>query len=141
MRALGQIGTRRPVALLFVAGGVATIAGACAGDDDDSGGTLPPIVTTTTTTTVVVTTTGMQRFYEIRRGDTLGNIARAYNVTVQSIVDLNGLENPDDIQAGQVIEIPSGVVLDATLPVAATTVAPVPVAPAPGVPVPTTAPG
>ena len=43
-------------------------------------------------------------------------------MTVQSIVDLNGLANPDDIQAGQTLEIPTGIVVANQLP---TTVAPV----------------
>ena len=45
-------------------------------------------------------------------------IAASFGVTVQSIVDLNGLANPDAIQAGQTIEIPSGIVVVEDLPAA-----------------------
>ena len=75
--------------------------------------TLPPIRTTIAVTTTTSTTVPPgQRFYVIKGGDTLGTIATGFGVTVQSIVDLNGLANPDDIQAGQTIEIPSGVTVD-----------------------------
>ena len=45
------------------------------------------------------------RFYTIESGDTLAVIAAQLGVTVQSIIDLNQIENPDTIAAGQVIEI------------------------------------
>ena len=57
-----------------------------------------------------------QRFYTVNSGDTLAVIAERFEVTVQSIVDANGLENPDDIQAGQTLEIPSGIVVIDELP-------------------------
>ncbi len=67
--------------------------------------TLPPLETTTTTTTTT-TTIPQERFYEVESGDILTIIAAERGVTVQSIVDLNGLESEDDIFAGQVLEIP-----------------------------------
>jgi len=36
-------------------------------------------------------------------------IASERGVTVEAIVELNALESPDDIQAGQVLEIPPNV--------------------------------
>ena len=57
-----------------------------------------------------------QRFYTIKRGDTLAAIAAAFEVTDISLVETNGLDNPDDIQAGQTIKIPSGIVVVAELP-------------------------
>ena len=89
-----------------------TLAG-CGTTDEASRETLPPIRTTIAITTTTSTTVPAgQRFYVIQSGDTLGTIAAAFEVTVQSIVELNGLANPDDIQAGQTIEIPSGVTVD-----------------------------
>ena len=49
-------------------------------------------------------------------GDTLGKIAASFKVTVQSIVDLNKLASADAIEAGQTLEIPSGIVVIAELP-------------------------
>ena len=95
---------------------------ACGTTDKASSEPLPPIRTTTSTTTIPGTTLpeGVRQFYTIKRGDTLASIAGATGVTVQSIIDLNKIENPDAIRAGQTIEIPSGIVviddLDALTP-------------------------
>ena len=83
-------------------------AAGCGTTDEASRQTLPPIRTTTSTSTTS-TTIPDDRFYTIQRGDTLAVIAAQFKVTVQAIVELNGLDNPDDIQAGQTIEIPSNV--------------------------------
>ena len=91
----------------------ALIAGACGTTDKASNEPLPPIRTTTSTTTIPGTTLpeGVRQFYTIKSGDTLASIAAATEVTVQSIIELNGIDNPDSIQAGQTIEIPSGIVV------------------------------
>ncbi len=54
------------------------------------------------------------------KGEFLSNIAESFDVPVQAIVELNGLADPNDIQAGQTIEIPTGVVLVADLPTTTT---------------------
>lgn len=64
---------------------------------------------TTTSSTTSTSTISQDRFYTIQRGDTLAVIAAKFEVTMQSIIDLNKIENPDAIAAGQVIEIPANV--------------------------------
>ena len=81
-------------------------------DDDTADEILPPIRTTTTTITTSTTISTDRIFYTVKRGEFLSLIAESFGVTVQSIVDLNGLADANDIQAGQTIEIPTGVVLD-----------------------------
>jgi LysM repeat protein len=44
--------------------------------------------------------------YTVKRGDRLRDIAAQFGVTVDAIVQLNNLENPDRIEAGQVLLIP-----------------------------------
>jgi len=44
--------------------------------------------------------------HTVRAGDTLYAIALRYNTTVEAIVQLNNLANPDLIQVGQVLKIP-----------------------------------
>lgn len=103
----------------------ALIAGACGTTDKASNEPLPPIRTTTSTTTIPGTTLpeGVRQFYTIKSGDTLASIAAATGVTVQSIIELNGIENPDAIQAGQTIEIPAGIVVIENLDALTTTIA------------------
>jgi nucleoid-associated protein YgaU len=96
---------------------LALAVAACGTTDKASSEPLPPIRTTTSTSTIPVTTLpeGVRQFYTIKRGDTLASIAGATGVTVQSIIDLNKIDNPDAIQAGQTLEIPSGIVVIADL--------------------------
>lgn len=102
------------------------VPAACGTTDEASRQTLPPIVTTTSSTTPPTTSPEQAErlFYEIKRGDTLAKIAASFNVTVQSIIDLNGIENPDSIAAGTTVEIPTGVVLVDELPEPLPTTAP-----------------
>jgi len=96
------------------------VAGAC-GDDASSKETLPPIITTTTTTTVNETTTTVKRFYVIKSGDTLNKIAASFNVTVDDLMALNGITNPNHIEIGQELEIPpEKLVIDSLPPVVET---------------------
>lgn len=44
-------------------------------------------------------------YYKVRRGNTLWRIARAYGTTVNSIVKLNNIQNPNLIYVGQIIRI------------------------------------
>ena len=97
------------------------IGAAACGDDSDSAGTLPPIVTVSTTTTILITTTTVQKYYIVKRGDTLFKIAQAFQVRLGDLQTLNGIINPDDIQAGQELQIPTGAVVYNTLPTPDTT--------------------
>lgn len=90
-------------------------AAACGGDESDALDTLPPIRTTTTFSTTSTTVDTRRIFYEVQPGDFLSDIARRYQVTVQSIVEMNGLTS-DVLQVGQMLEIPNDFRLDATLP-------------------------
>jgi len=90
---------------------------ACGTTDQASEERLPPIRTTVATTSTTSTTIPAgQRFYTVQSGDTLGKIALSFEVPVQAIVDLNKLASADAIQAGQTLEIPSGIVVIAELP-------------------------
>lgn len=45
--------------------------------------------------------------YIVRKGDTLSAIARSYNVTVAELASANGIRNPNFIQVGQTLRIPT----------------------------------
>lgn len=106
---------RRPIVLSVIALG-STVA-ACGTSDNGAFTSLPPIATTTTSTTTTTTISTERIFYTIKPGEGLAIIAESFEVTVESIVELNdSIENPDNIQAGQTIEIPRGIQIVAELP-------------------------
>lgn len=45
-------------------------------------------------------------FHEVQPGETLWAIAKAYNLPVEDLVEVNGLEQPDVLSVGQLIFIP-----------------------------------
>ena len=47
----------------------------------------------------------------MQSGDTLFQIAARFSVTVAAIVERNGLASADDIEAGQSLEIPEGLLV------------------------------
>jgi N-acetylmuramoyl-L-alanine amidase/murein DD-endopeptidase MepM/ murein hydrolase activator NlpD len=46
-----------------------------------------------------------QTTYTVKAGDTLGKIAKAYSTTVDALVRLNGIKDPNIIRVGQVIKL------------------------------------
>jgi len=84
---------------------------ACGLDAEESLGDLPPIRTTTTTSTTTTVPDPNRYFYEVKPGDTLFAIGSYFQVPMSEIVALNNLEDADDIQVGQMLEIPSGLVI------------------------------
>lgn len=45
--------------------------------------------------------------YIVRKGDTLSAIAKSHNTTVAELASANGLRNPNFIQVGQTLRIPT----------------------------------
>ena len=104
---------------------------ACGGGADSALDSLPMLgtqvtVAPTTPDGVIATTTTApmgEQTYTIQQGDTLSYIAGQFGVTVEAIVAANGLANPDAIQAGQKVIIPSGGVVTTTAAPTTTTTA------------------
>jgi LysM repeat protein len=101
-------------ALAVVAAVTAGIAGAlvvrsCNGDGEQPvSPVLPPLSTTSSTSTSTTTTTVVVvRTYEVQRGDSLFSIAQRFGVTMAALIELNEIENPDRIEAGQVLRLPA----------------------------------
>ena len=63
----------------------------------------PPATPATTTTTRNI---GDPLIYTINPGDTLFSIARQFGVSLDDLVALNNIENPDNIRAGDQLFIP-----------------------------------
>jgi LysM repeat protein len=66
-------------------------------------------VETSVETTVVTTTTIPYDpvYYTVKSGDTLFRIAETYQVSMEKLMTLNGITNPDKVYAGQVLELPA----------------------------------
>lgn len=67
----------------------------------------PDLIYAGATIRVPVTEAGFGT-YTIRRGDTLSGLAQRYNTTTQNLAQLNGIENPDLIYAGDTLRVPAG---------------------------------
>ena len=105
---------------LLIAAGCFGGSGGTAGDDESTTSTTRPrvlVVTTTTTTaptaptatTPETTTTrplGGPRTHRVSEGEVLGQIADQYGVSVDAIVEANGLDSPDLIYEDQELIIP-----------------------------------
>ena len=107
-------------AVLLPIGAVAllmSIATACGPTVNGAAKTLPPIRTTTSTTTSTTTPDSRRKFYEVKPGDNLAVIARSFDVPAQEIVRINHLlDGGETLQIGQILEIPTDVVMVESLP-------------------------
>ena len=98
---------------------LALVAAACGGDDGGGGGdgqaSAPPSDAQTAATGATVSeqatdggadgSTGAQT-YVVRSGDTLSEIARRFDTSVQALVEANDIADPDVIDVGQELTIP-----------------------------------
>jgi LysM repeat protein len=91
------------------------LTAACGSEASSSAETLPPIRTTTSTTTTTTMVDQRERIYIVQPGDNVSEIARAYEVTAQMIITLNGLPADGEIQPGQELKIPN-IRVDTELP-------------------------
>lgn len=96
---------------------VLVVAASCGGGDEATLDSLPPIRTTTTMSTTSTTIDTRTKFYEVKPGDNLAEIARSFQVPASEIVKINDLPDGGQVlQIGQVLEIPADIVLVDELP-------------------------
>ncbi|MCU1361664.1 MAG: LysM domain [Ilumatobacteraceae bacterium] len=94
---------------------------ACGSDDPSASDSLPPIQTTTSSTVIqTTTTTWVPIKYTILPGDGLRGIADKFGVDIDKLATLNGITNRNDIQAGDVLDIPPPTTSTTTVPTATT---------------------
>lgn len=108
----------RRLILLPAALAILTVASvACGGDEGGALDTLPPIRTTTTMSTTTTTIDTRRKFYEVKPGENLAMIAASFDVPASEIVRINDLPDGGQVlQIGQVLEIPTDIVLVEELP-------------------------
>ena len=66
-----------------------------------------PALAILTLIALVIAASASAGSYTIRRGDTLGGVARRLGVSVDALARANGIKNPDRIQAGRVLQVPA----------------------------------
>jgi len=75
------------------------------------GGDGSPAATTTTTSSIAATTTttiAVPLKHVVKSGESLFSIAQLYSVKMEAIIELNNIDNPDKISAGDEILLPQG---------------------------------
>jgi LysM repeat protein len=93
----------------------AVIASFVGGDDSASSSST----TTSTSTTVpasTTTTSAPPSDYTVMPGESLFSIAQKFNLDMQEIIDLNQLAEPDKLDAGDVLKLPSATGFVAVIP-------------------------
>lgn len=93
---------------------LAAVVSSFIGGDENS-------VTTTTSTsstssTSTTTTTAPPSEYTVMPGESLFSIAQKFNLSMQEIIDINKLSEPDKLNAGDVLKLPSATGFVAVIP-------------------------
>mgnify|MGYP006276285507 FL=1 len=73
----------------------------------DSGNSIP-VMTTVSTTIPPTTTTVYQEpvYYTVEPGDSLFGIAKKFALNMAELMNINGITNPDRVDAGQRLKLP-----------------------------------
>ncbi len=90
--------------------GITVVSGVLAFLFARDGDSTETVQTTVPTTQVVATTTTIPYepvFYTVQSGDSLFGIAEQYQVSMEEVMRINGITNPDKVYAGQVLELPA----------------------------------
>lgn len=112
---IGPMGRARILVASSMVAAVA-VAGAACGDGGSAGGTLPPIQTTTTLPPTTTTTTTIPTRYRVKSGDNLTRLAARWGVSLDELMTLNKITNPDHIFIGQNLKVPKPPPTTTTLP-------------------------
>jgi len=92
------------LSVCLVSGAVALLLAS----NESSKSAPPPATTTTSTVPPVTTTTYVEPvYYLVKSGDTLFNISRRFNLDMLKLMQLNGISNPDHVEVGQNLLLPS----------------------------------
>ena len=89
---------------------------------------VPPTTPAPSAETTTTAVTYEDEFYLVQQGDSLSAIADSFGVKIEDLMAVNGISDPDKIQAGQKLTIPSGAAPTTTTttaaPAVSTTAAP-----------------
>ena len=86
------------------------------GGDDSAVTTTTSTSTSTTVPASTTTTSAPPSDYTVMPGESLFSIAQKFNLDMQEIIDLNNLDDPDKLDAGDMLKLPSATGFVAVIP-------------------------
>jgi LysM repeat protein len=95
---------------------LAAVAASFIGGDDSAVTTTTSTSTTTTVPASTTTTSAPPSDYTVMPGESLFSIAQKFNFDMQEIIDLNNLDDPDKLDAGDTLKLPSATGFVAVIP-------------------------
>lgn len=95
---------------------VAAVVASFLGDDDSSASTTTTTSTSTTVPASTTTTSAPPSDYTVMPGESLFSIAQKFNLDMQEIIELNKLDDPDKLDAGDTLKLPSATGFVAVIP-------------------------
>lgn len=94
----------------------AVVASFIGNDENSVTSTTAPSTTSSTVPASTTTTSAPPSEYTVMPGESVFSIAQKFNLDMQEIIDLNGLSDPDKVNAGDVLKLPSATGFVAVIP-------------------------
>ena len=95
---------------------LAAVIASFAGGDYSASTTTTSTSTSTTVPASTTTTSAPPSDYTVMPGESLFSIAQKFNLDMQEIIDLNNLDDPDKLDAGDMLKLPSATGFVAVIP-------------------------
>ncbi|MEY2968934.1 MAG: LysM domain [Actinomycetota bacterium] len=95
---------------------LAAVAASFVGGDDSASTTTTSTSAPTTVPASTTTTSAPPSDYTVMPGESLFSIAQKFNLDMQEIIDINQLDDPDKLNAGDVLKLPSATGFVAVIP-------------------------
>lgn len=94
----------------------AAVVASVVGGDENSVTSTTTSSTSSTVAQSTTTTSAPPSEYTVMPGESLFSIAQKFNLDMQAIIDLNEMSNPDKLDAGDVLKLPSATGFVAVIP-------------------------
>lgn len=83
---------------------------------DENSVTTTTVAESTTSSISATTTSAPPSEYTVMPGESLFSIAQKFNLSMQEIIDINQLDEPDKLDAGDVLKLPTATGFVAVIP-------------------------
>ena len=95
---------------------IAAVVSSFFGGDEESATTTTTTSTSSTVPESTTTTSAAPSEYTVMPGESVFAIAQKFNLDMQEIIDLNQLDDPDKVNAGDVLKLPTATGFVAVIP-------------------------